>query len=333
MEFSGNLDLKVQCHPELSERNQSILTYLQGDGGWHAADEAGLVQYAGEVGRTAPWCWRCLQALRGVQNSQDCQDRLKRTYKRFIPPLVSGHDRCRCSTSKTANNVREAVALPPDYAAPWNAACWSLQRLEKQRQYNQDAAERRLHGAFVEEESKGFWWRSAKESRPKGSFHGNMPALLDACCGRPIRARCARNTEPPQLENYGENISFNLTRSLTPEREKVREALGVIGRETDELLIHEEKGKRARDLGFASVVLASCDMEKHDVLGRVHLDCRRGPVLELLCGYLQTPNLNMGFMGLFRCYKPSLLPSAACPHLHLLAAVGPRLREKYFFDR
>jgi hypothetical protein len=83
-------------------------------------------------------------------------------------------------------------------------------------------------------------------------------------------------------------------------------------------LIHEKKGKRARDLGFASVVLTSCDMEQHDVRGQAHLDCRRGPGLELLWGYLQTLNLNMGFMGLFRCYKPSLLPSAACPHLHLL---------------
>jgi hypothetical protein len=134
-----------------------------------------------------------------------------------------------------ANHVGEAVALPPDSAAPWNAACLSLQRLEKQRQYNQDTAERRLRGAFVEEESKGFWWRSAQESRPEGSFHGKCPlCLIPAAEGQ--FARDARgNTELPQPENYGENIFFNLTRSLTPEeREKVREALGAIGRETDE---------------------------------------------------------------------------------------------------
>lgn len=89
--------------------------------------------------------------------------------------------------------------------------------------------------AFVEEESKGFWWRSAQESRPEGSFHGKMPALLDAAAEGQFARDARGNTELPQPENYGENIFFNLTRSLTPEeREKVREALGAIGRETDE---------------------------------------------------------------------------------------------------
>ena len=98
-------------------------------------------------------------------------------------------------------------------------------------------------------------------------------------------------------------------------------------------LIHEKKGKRARDLGFASVVLTSCDMEQHDVRGQAHLDCRRGPGLELLWGYLQTLNLNMGFMGLFRCYKPSLLPAAACPHLHLLGRRWAAITEYLDFRR
>lgn len=83
--------------------------------------------------------------------------------------------------------------------------------------------------------AKAFGGGAPRKVVLKEVFMGKCPlCLMPAAEGQ--FARDARgNTELPQPENYGENIFFNLTRSLTPEeREKVREALGAIGRETDE---------------------------------------------------------------------------------------------------
>ena len=109
-----------------------------------------------------------------MQHKQDCQQRSRSsgTATRFRCTL-------ECCMLEPANHVGEAVALPPDSAAPWNAACLSLQRLEKQRQYNQDTAERRLRGSpSSRKKAKAFGGGAPRKVVLNEVFMGKCPLCL-----------------------------------------------------------------------------------------------------------------------------------------------------------